>query len=77
MNTEVYTMSEREQLLHLIEIVPEYKIGYILAYVQGITADEKADDEFCQKLYQEYLEDDDPEKDDTFPLEDLKKEWGI
>ncbi len=28
-------MSEKEQLLQLIEKVPDYKIGYVLAYVRG------------------------------------------
>ena len=43
-------MSDKEQLLQLIDKIPDYKIGYVLAYVQGITADEEADDEFCEKL---------------------------
>lgn len=28
-------MSEKEQLLQLIDNMPDYKIGYILAYVRG------------------------------------------
>jgi hypothetical protein len=28
-------MSEKEQLLQLIEKVPDYKIGCVLAYVRG------------------------------------------
>ncbi len=39
-------MSKKEQLLQLIEKVPDYKIGYILAFVEGITADEDADDAY-------------------------------
>jgi hypothetical protein len=31
-------MSEKEQLLQLIEKVPGYKIGYVLAFVKGILA---------------------------------------
>ena len=52
-------------------------MGYILAYVQGITADEEADDNFCQQMLNDYENDTDPEKDDTYSLEDCKKEWGI
>ena len=68
-------MSEKEQLLQLIEKVPEYKIGYILAYVKGITADDEADDAFCESLYQNYINDTD--KDESYSLEDCKKEWGL
>lgn len=64
-------MSEKEKLLQLIEKIPDYKIGYVLAYVQGITADEQEDDDFCSKLYNQYLLD--SEKDITYSLEECKK----
>lgn len=31
-------MSEKEQLLQLIEKVPDYKISYVLAFVKGLLA---------------------------------------
>lgn len=34
-------MSNKEIIIQLLDRVPEYKMGYVLAYVQGITADEK------------------------------------
>ncbi|MCI6163859.1 MAG: hypothetical protein MR675_01510 [Lachnospira sp.] len=68
-------MSKKEQLLQLIEKVPDYKIGYILAFVEGITADEDADDAYCESLYQDYLREDD--KEESYSLEDCKKEWGL
>lgn len=68
-------MSNREKVIALLENIPEYKIGYVLAYIQGLTADESADDEFCQELYQRYQ--DDPEKDESFTLEECKREWGL
>ena len=52
-------------------------MGYVLAYVQGITADEEADDLFCEKLYQDYLNDPDPEKDEGITLEELAESEGI
>ena len=52
-------------------------MGYILAYVQGITADEEADDIFCQKMLEDYKNDIDPEKDKPYSLKDCKKDWGI
>ena len=58
-----------------MESVPDYKIGYVLAYIQGLTADEDADAAFCEKLVEEY--ENDPEKDVSYTLEDCKKEWGL
>ena len=43
-------MSDRERAMSLLESVPDYKIGYVLAYLQGITADEEADDAFCERM---------------------------
>lgn len=70
-------MSNRERIISLLDGVPEYKLGYILAYVQGITADEEADDAFCERMVQDYMNDPDPEKDDGVTLEACKKEWGL
>lgn len=70
-------MSNKETIINLLDKVPEYKMGYVLAYVQGITADEEFDDVFCQKMMDDYENDTDPEKDETYSLEDCKKEWGI
>ena len=49
------SMSNKEKIIELLDSVPDYKMGYVLAYVQGITADEEADDLFCEKLYQVYI----------------------
>ena len=68
-------MSEREQAMAMLDRVPEYKLGYVLAYIQGITADEDEDDAFCQQLYERYQND--PEKDEAFTLEECKREWGL
>ena len=43
-------MSNREKIIELLDYVPDYKMGYVLAYVQGITADEEADEIFCQRM---------------------------
>lgn len=70
-------MSNREMCAQLLNAVPEYKIGYVLAYLQGLTADEAEDDAFCERMYQNYLNDPDPEKDKRYSLADCKREWGI
>ena len=35
-------MSNKERVIALLDSVPDYKMGYVLAYVQGLTADEEA-----------------------------------
>ena len=70
-------MSNRELCVKLLDNVPDYKIGYVLAYIQGITADEEADDAFCERMIDAYENDPDPEKDEGYPLNECKKEWGL
>ncbi len=70
-------MSDRELAVSLLNQVPDYKMGYVLAYLQGITADEAADDAFCKKMLSDYANDPDPEKDKTFTLEECEREWGL
>lgn len=70
-------MSNKERIIQLLDNVPEYKMGYVLAYLQGITADEEADDLFCKKMVDDYINDPDPEKDKSYTLEECKKEWGL
>jgi len=70
-------MSNRERIIELLNIIPDYKIGYVLAYVQGVAADEEADDIFCQRMVDNYENDPDPEKDVLYTLEECKKEWGL
>ena len=70
-------MSNREKIIALLDSVPEYKMGYVLAYVQGITADEEADDLFCERMLENYENDPDPEKDKGYYLDECKREWGL
>lgn len=69
-------MSNKEQIIALLDTIPDYKIGYVLAYVQGIAADEEADDLFCERMAEAYLRA--PEEDkEEIPLADCLKEWGL
>lgn len=70
-------MSEKEMCVHLLNAVPAYKIGYVLAFLQGLTADEAADDAFCEQLYQNYLNDPDPDKDTVYTLDECERDWGL
>ncbi len=71
------TVSNREKVIALLDSVPDYKMGYVLAYVQGLTADEEADDLFCERMLKNYENDPDPEKERGYSLEDCKREWGL
>ncbi len=68
-------MSNKEKIIALLDNVPEHKIGYVLAYVQGLTVDETEDDAFCEQLRQQY--ENDPDKGETMTEEELCRELGI
>ena len=73
-------MSVREQLNQLTATLPDYKLAYVLAYVQGLIAEdesEKADDAYCEQLLKNYQNDPDPQKHDAVPLEQLAQELGV
>lgn len=65
-------MSKRELAIQLLDKVPEYKLGYVLAFIQGLTADENNDDAYCEMLYQGYLASPEEEK-ETVSLEEAAK----
>lgn len=69
-------MSNKERIIELLDVIPDYKIGYVLAYVQGVAADEEADDAFCQRMVENYENAPDEDK-EGIPLEECMKEWGL
>lgn len=36
-------MSNKERIVQLLDSIPDYKMGYVLAYVQGMTDGEEAE----------------------------------
>ena len=68
-------MSDKERTAALLEFVPPYKMGYVVAYLQGLVADEEADELFCENMYQKYLND--PDRGDFISLDDAVKELGM
>lgn len=71
-------MSDREQAKQIIEQLPEYKIKNLLLFLKGIQFDDDIEDDlYCQKLYEDYLNDPDPEKDTEITLEELAAREGI
>lgn len=71
-------MSEREELLKIINNLPDYKISKLLLFFKGIQFDNEIEDDlYCEKLVQDYINDPDPEKDHVYTLEECKEEWGL
>ncbi len=68
-------MSNKELCLKLMESLPESKLGYVLAYIQGLLADEADDATFCETLYQQYEAD--PDKGQSVSLEEAAKQLGV
>ena len=63
-------MSDKDYAIHLLDKLPAYKLGYAIAYIQGLTADEDADDAFCESILQDYLENTTDEERETISLEE-------
>lgn len=68
-------MSEMELAMSLLKNVPSYKIGYVIAYLQGITADEALDDAYCENLCAEYEKEED--KGEFVSLEKMAEMCGV
>lgn len=67
-------MSNKEKAMMLIEQIPEYKLAYAVAYLQGLRIDENADDLFCSRLIDEYEKSSD--KGDFVSLDEAAKMCG-
>ena len=70
-------MSNKERALRLIEDLPEYKMGFVVAYLQGLAADEAEDDVYCERLLTAYQNDPDPHKHDAVAIEQLAADLGV
>ncbi len=81
MGKKVHRMSTRDIAKNLIDQIPDSKMFYVIAYLQGAAipdeSEEKADDAYCERLLKEYQDDPDPHKTDAIPLEQLAQELGI
>lgn len=49
-------MSDREKIVELLDYVPDYKIGYVLAYIQGMTDGEKIPNKETLEAFEEIAE---------------------
>lgn len=71
-------MSERDQAKQIIDQLPEYKISNLLMFLKGMQFDDDIEDDlFCQKMYEDYLNNPDPEKHETITIEELAAREGI
>lgn len=65
--------------IRLLDNVPAKKMGYVIAYLQGITADfiedKDDDDAFCEQLLKEYEAD--PDKGEYVTAEEMAKMCGV
>ncbi len=70
-------MSNKEYAMQLLDSVPDYKMGYVLAYLKGLLDDEKADDDYCEMLLNEYKKDDSADKNIFYSIDEAAKKLGI
>ena len=71
-------MSEREQAKQIIDTLPDYKMQAILMFLRGVEFDDELeDDRFCEKLVDDYLNDDSPDKHESISLEEFAAQEGI
>ena len=74
-NKGVDIMSEKEIAMQLLNNLPDYKLGYVIAYLQGLNADETADDKYCASLIKDY--EDSTDKGEFVPFDEAVKMCGV
>lgn len=71
-------MSNKDKAKQIIDKLPDYKVAKILLFLQGFELSDEIEDDFiCERIYQEYLNDPNKDKEETYTLENCKKEWGL
>ena len=76
---EVCLMSNREMAINIINSLPDVQVDYALNLLKNFSAavEEASDMAFCEKLYTDYLNDTDPQKNDGVLLEDFVNQLGV
>ena len=71
-------MSEIKQVKQIIDMLSDSKISNLLLFLRGMQFDDAIEGDLnCQKLYEDYLRNPDPQKHDTITLEELAAREGI
>ena len=70
-------MNIREQCVNIIEHMPDEQLPLIMAVLESARKiiEEMADDAFCAKMYENYLEN--PDKGDAVDFEDFARSIGV
>jgi len=72
-------MSTREMVYDIIDEFSDVQLVQVLAMLQNIKSliEDAEDEEICQAMLREYLENDSPDKHETVSLENFAAELGI
>ena len=71
-------MSKREQAKAIIDKLPEERVERVLFFLMGVQYDAEIDDDmFCERLVEDYLNDDSDDKHEAISIEQFAKEQGI
>ena len=72
-------MSRREMAYSIIDGFTEAQLVQVLSMLQNVKSliEDAEDEEICQAMLREYLEDDSLDKHETVSLEDFAAELGI
>ena len=71
-------MSNRYLAKAIIDKLPDERIDRVLFFLMGVQYDADIDDDlFCERLLDEYLNDNSEDKHDTINIEDFAREQGV
>lgn len=72
-------MSNRELAINIINSLPDVQVDNVLNMLKSFSAavEEAADMAFCEKLYNDYLNDTDSQKNDGIALEDFASQLVV
>lgn len=70
-------MSEKEIVSAMLERVPDYKMPYIIGYIQGLIADEALDDLFCLKLAERAEAEAEEDDNELIPESEVRRILGV
>jgi len=71
-------MSNKKKAKAIIDKIPDYKMQYILTFLQGFQLDDEIEDDlFCRRMVNDYINDDSADKDDSISIEQLAQELEI
>ena len=66
-------MSNKDKAKQIIDKLPDYKVAKILLFLQGFELSDEIEDDFiCERIYQEYLNDPNKDKEETYTLANCK-----